>query len=180
MDTCHLPLQGWSQWPLQSLTSAYPETSLRLRAKMRYSILWEKLEEQISDRYFRKILWALFPVSYTWKSTKIMNNDICSSWPAATFCQKALFHGPPSPKITYSLTSTPLLGGVSSEMSEMLAAWLKSSFCTQIKLNSQFSGYAFFFFFSWHIRSLILCKISLPSSRYIERIYQNCINTVHL
>ena len=41
---------------------------------------------QISDRYFQEILWALFPVSsYMWKSTKIMNNDICSSWPAATF-----------------------------------------------------------------------------------------------
>lgn len=36
------------------LQLTYPERSLRLGAKTRHSILWEKLEEQISDRYFRR------------------------------------------------------------------------------------------------------------------------------
>lgn len=57
---------------------------------------------------------------------------------------KSVVSWTPFTKITYSLTSTLLLGGVSSEMSEMLAAWLKSSFCTQIKLNSHLSRCAFF------------------------------------
>ena len=75
----------------------------------------------------------------------------------------------PFTQITYILTSTPLLGAYPQRCLRC-CPWLKSSFCTQIKFNSQFSGYAFFFF-SKHIKSLVLCKISLK-----EIIYQNCIS----
>ena len=89
---------------------------------------------------------------------------------------KSVVSWTPFTKITYSLTSTLLLGGVSSEMSEMLAAWLKSSFCTQIKLNSQFSGYAFFFSVDTSKAWSCVRFLYWAPDIWKEIIYQNCIN----
>ena len=74
-----------SHWP-----STHPERSSGWRSGMEHSVVWEKLAEQAFRELdiFQKILGALFLTSSRiYKSTKITNRDICSSWLAATFCQ---------------------------------------------------------------------------------------------
>ena len=82
----------------------------------------------------------------------------------------------PFTKITYILTSTPLLGAY-PQRCLICCPWLKSSFCTQIKFKSQFSGYAFFFF-SVNTSKAWSCVRFLYRAPGIwkEIMYQNCIN----
>lgn len=177
MDTCHLLLaEGWSQWPLQSLTFNLPWNKFEVESKNEVLNSLGKLEEQISDRYFRRRFYE--PISCILYVEKYQNHEqwhlllvTSSNLSAKMRC----FMDPPSPKSHIAWPPPPLLGGVSSGDVFMLAAWLKSSFCTQIKLNLQFSGYAFFFSVGY-IRSLILCDFFTKLQVWKEIIYQNCIN----
>ena len=69
---------------------------------------WQK---RPSDRDFQeKILWAQFLASpRIWKSTEIINGDICSSWRAASLCQQVCLTARPSPlKSQVTLPPPPL------------------------------------------------------------------------
>ena len=75
------------------------------------------------------------------KSIKILHGDTCSSWIAETFCEKSLCLiacSPPSPK----RSSLPRPASLEQFLR---AVWgLQSSFCRQIKCNSQPLHCAFF------------------------------------
>ena len=83
---CCLPSSSPRIKPLQSQT--YNTFWKEFRVKMmRHSMLWKNWQNWPYDRYFQekffmKLYSCIFP---TWKSTRSINEDVCSSWLAATF-----------------------------------------------------------------------------------------------
>ena len=103
--------------------STHPERSSRQRSGMRHSVLWEKLAEQafryidIFRRFYEPSFLHLLISRKTLKSLtetstpRDEQQPSCNQQqPSAKMC--AWLHVPPSPKITYTLTPTPLFRAV--------------------------------------------------------------------
>ena len=146
----HLPLQGWSHKPLQSLTLNMPWKEFRVEIRNEALCALGKTGTtglQIVRYFQEKILWAQFLVSsHIQKSTKTNNRDICSSWLAATFCQNVcliaripLHQNHIYIDLSSSTSLEQFLRTIWEAVSQSIVLILP-----QIKLNSQFSRCAFF------------------------------------
>ena len=105
-------------------------------------------------RYFQElILWAQFLYLFiSKKCTKILRGEVCSLWLAVTFVKLAkpaknmcLNCTPSSPKshICWLIFPPPLWSSFSEHQDAV--SWTTSLILPQIKLNSQFSCFAFFY-----------------------------------
>lgn len=110
MDTCHLPLQGWSQWPLKSLTNL-PWNKFEVESKNEVLTLCENWRNRSQINTSGEDFMS--PISYILyvESTKIMNNDIWLLMTSSNLLPKCVVSWTSSPKSHIAWTSTPLLGG---------------------------------------------------------------------